>query len=282
MKQVLSILSFLLAPLLFSCDSAGDRSPAHNAQEQLRLANQATSQQQPVVPVDASALAKDFTSWYNYTYTNIRLAQDFIGLNVDDAIIPKADFLKQLEAGKVIPVKTESRQGIPAYKLFRPLHMDNDVRLTLQQMAATEMEHLNMEGRTLPDYDFEDLSGRRYNKATTLGKTVIVKCWFINCLACVQEFPALNGLVGSLKHKEGLLFLSLASDNRQALSSFLKKKPFRYAVVPNQGDYMSEKLGISAYPTHLLVNRSGKIVKVTNSLDDMLPFIKKEIGTSSL
>jgi peroxiredoxin len=148
-------------------------------------------------------------------------------------------------------------------------------------MAATEKEHFNMEGKLLPPYDFKDLKGKRYNKATTAGKTVLLKCWFINCFACVQEFPELNKLVDRYKDKDNLLFVSLASDSQQALSSFLVKKPFNYAVVPDQGGYMSEQLGITAYPTHLLVDKSGKIIKVTNAIEDMLPFIEKQVGINT-
>jgi hypothetical protein len=276
------IIAFLLLPLLFSCNSSNREAPSDKTLKQTERANEETSQFQMNFPVDAATISNDFGTWYNYTYTNIRLAQDFIGLDVDSTVMQKANFLEQLESGKLIPLKISLQRNLPVYKLFRTQQLDKDIELTIKQMAATEKEHINMEGKALPTYDFKDLNGRHYNKATTLGKTLLLKCWFINCFACVQEFPELNKLVKSFQGKDDLLFVSLASDSNQALSSFLMKKPFSYAVVPNQGTYMSEQLGITAYPTHLLVDKSGKIVKVTNSIDDMLPFIKKLVGSSML
>lgn len=32
---------------------------------------------------DWKTLTKDFMTWYNYTYYNIQLSQDFIGLDID-------------------------------------------------------------------------------------------------------------------------------------------------------------------------------------------------------
>ena len=47
--------------------------------------------------------------------------------------------------------------------------------------------------------------------------------------------------------------------------------------MPYEGEYMTDKLEIGIYPTHILVNRNGKIVKVTNTLEDMIPSLEREI-----
>ncbi len=73
-----------------------------------------------------------------------------------------------------------------------------------------------------------------------------------------------------------MLFISLAMDSKQDLISFLNKQQFKYAVVPEQKRYMEEDLGISEYPTHILIDKNGKIVKVVNSVEDIIPFLKKE------
>jgi len=65
------------------------------------------------------------------------------------------------------------------------------------------------------------------------------------------------------------------------LISFLNTKDFKYAVVPDKEKYMSEQLRITAYPTHILVGKNGKIVKVVNAITDLVPFIEKQAGKSS-
>lgn len=142
-------------------------------------------------------------------------------------------------------------------------------------MALTEIEHLEMEGKELPAYNFTDLNGKTYNESNTKGKIIILKCWFIHCVACVKEFPELNKLVDEYKNRSDIQFVSLATDSKEKLTLFLKTKEFKYAVVPEQEKFMSEQLHITSYPTHILIGKDGKIVKVVNSIDELTPFIKK-------
>ena len=72
-----------------------------------------------------------------------------------------------------------------------------------------------------------------------------------------------------MKNRDDIQFISLATDNQQELLSFLKTKEFKYAVVADKEKYMTEQLKISAYPTHILVDKNGKIVKVVNAIDDL-------------
>jgi peroxiredoxin len=154
--------------------------------------------------------------------------------------------------------------------------LQTDIKNTMVQMAQTAMTLQNMEGKELPAYHFTDLNGKTYNNHNMKGNVMLIKCWFINCVACVKEFPELNRLVGRYKNRSDVKFISLASDSKTELTAFLKKKPFNYAVVPKMGNYMSEQLNVNAYPLHLLVDKQGKIVKATNSIEDMLPYFEKE------
>lgn len=278
MKKSTSTIALLFATLLLACHGDNKFGPEKELQEPSGTVDQHALQGQVHFDVDVAAMTKDFATWYNYTHTNIRLSRPFVGMNEAADVVSKADFLQLLERGGSLPFKVAMRQQLPVYQLFRVKELDNDIQLTVQQMATTEQALGNMEGKPLPAYDFRDIKGIRYNRFTTAGKTLLLKCWFINCFACVQEFPELNKLVASYQGNDDVLFISLASDSEHALSSFLKKKPFSYAVIPEQDSYMSEQLGITAYPTHILVDKSGKIVKATHSLDDMLPFLNRQMG----
>lgn len=134
-----------------------------------------------------------------------------------------------------------------------------------------------MEGQQIPEFNFTDLNGNKYNTTTTKGKILLLKCWFINCIACVKEFPECNKLVDDYKDRNDVLFISLASDTRNELKKFLNTKVFKYAVIPQMDNYMTNQLNINMYPTHLLVGRTGKIIKVANSVEELEPFLKKEI-----
>ena len=99
--------------------------------------------------------------------------------------------------------------------------------------------------------------------------------------ACVKEFPELNKLVDEYHGRNDIVFISLALDTKENLLKFLEKKEFKYASVPEMKNYMDKKLNITQYPTHLLIDRNGKIMKVVNRIDDLIPFIKIEAGKNT-
>ena len=104
-----------------------------------------------------------------------------------------------------------------------------------------------------------------------------MKCWFIHCVACVREFPECNKLVDENANRKDILFISLASDSKKDLTKFLKTKQFKYAAIPETDNYMTAKLNIDEYPTHLLIDKTGKIIKVVNSIEELEPFLKKRL-----
>jgi thiol-disulfide isomerase/thioredoxin len=215
-------------------------------------------------------------TWYNYTYYNVRLSQDFIGLDIDSIKIDKTAFLNKLMLGNAVAFKTKILRGKPVYQLFNINSADESIKATVKQMASTEMRHYKMEGIEIPEFNFTDLNGKVYNKLSTTGKKVVLKCWFIHCVACVKEFPELNKLVDENHGRDDILFISLAMDSKQDLIKFLDTRKFKYAVIPEMKNYMVDKLNVTEYPTHLLIDGNGKIIKVVNRIDDLTPFLNKE------
>jgi peroxiredoxin len=229
----------------------------------------------------APNLTKDFMTWYNYTYYTIRLSQDFIGLDIDSIKIDKMTFLNKLLNDNVVAFKTKIWRGQSVYQLFKLNSNDENIKATIKQMASAEIAHFKMEGVEIPEFHFTDINGKVYDKSSTKGKIVVLKCWFIHCVACVKEFPELNKLVDDNNGRSNILFISLASDSKNDLIKFLETKEFKYATVPEMSNYMTDKLNITEYPTHLLIDREGKIKKVVNSIEDLVPFLKNEIVRTS-
>jgi thiol-disulfide isomerase/thioredoxin len=231
---------------------------------------------------DVAALQRSYPDWYRYTYYNIHLAQDFVGLDADSSVVEKPEFLAKLTDGNYIPIKVASRNGTPYYRLYRLESQQSSIQSTIRQLAGYEIANTAMEGNPLPAYGFTDLEGKRYDPTTTRNKVLVLKCWFIGCVACVEEFPELNQLVEKYRAHPDVAFVSLAMDSPPLLRAFLTRKPFGYAVVPNMEKYMENSLGIRMYPTHILVDRAGTIVKVTNSVEDLEPFLEKQMKMSLL
>lgn len=279
MKQVCTILILWIFQFILSCNNVDS---TKHSKRQLNETNKIKLQSEKVFNVNAEAILKDFKTWYNYTYFNIHLARDFIGLDTDSSTMTKTDFLTRLTKGKLVPLKTGLRNNLPIYKLYKLTNNNPDIRSTIKQLASIELSNCKMEGKELPSFNFTDINGKLYNKSTTHQKIVVLKCWFIHCVACVKEFPELNKLVDEYKQSSDILFISLAMDSKQDLIPFLKKRQFKYAVVPEKETYMLKDLGISIFPTHVLIGKNGKIVKVVNAVDDLIPFLRQETAKSML
>jgi len=231
--------------------------------------------------VDFKALEADFTKWWSYHSNHISLSFDFIGLNEKSNRITKKQFLEKLITGHYIPLKVKSNTKIKTYKLFKlDSEADKSIGRTIMNESLTNLKYLKMEGQELPKFEFIDLTGNHYNNDNTKGKTIILKTWFINCKACIAEFPELNEFVDKYKTADDIIFLSLALDSKSQLESFLQKRNFKYQVVPNQRDLI-EKLNLQIYPTHIIVNKNGTVKKVFNKASEMIAFFENKVKNQS-
>jgi len=223
------------------------------------------------------AILKDMISFLTYQERNVRLSDDFTALNTDFEIITKESFLKLLSSGEYLPVRLISKDSISYYRLYQLDGSANaDIRLTLKSWGIRELALLKLEGTSLPDFNFIDLQGNVFTKETTKGKILVLKCWYIGCQACVKEMPDLNDMVNQYKDHKDILFVSLAFDSKDELTAFLREKPFLYTVVPDQQDFMTNVLHLHTYPTHFIINKQGKIIKVVNDSKALVVALKKE------
>lgn len=235
---------------------------------------------QPVVdessrPTSFAAFTKNFDTWYRYTYYGIRLGRDFNGLDAAGRPLVRKAFLEKLATGKFLAMRQSAgRSGVPTYRLHAyagPGRVE-DIWTTSKQLAEIELKNMRYEGQPLPSYDFVDLNGVRYTPATTRGKILVLKCWYISCIACVKEFPALNALAD--QHPD-VLFVSLARDKPDQLREFLKNRELKAAVVPSATGYMLGTLELQGFPTHFVVGRDGKVLRVTNDAGDLARALAK-------
>ncbi len=228
-------------------------------------------------PVEAPEhILKDFNSFWSYI-NEVVFFEDFTAFDTASAIISKEDFLSALKSGQYLPLKLHTKAGIPGYRLHLISPSTGiDIMSAMKGWAAAEYFHYKMEGEKLPAFDFTDLEGRSYNPENNKGKILVIKCWFVNCQPCVAEMPELNKMVSQYKKRDDIIFVSLALDPEEKLRAFVKKKKFKYAVVASQRKYIMQDLHTVAFPTHIVVNKEGLIVKVVNEYAQLESILLKE------
>lgn len=236
---------------------------------------------QPVSPgkplVSPEEISKDVMSWVRYDAGHLRLSGDFKAYNQNASLISKDQFLKQLASGSCLPVKLSANDGVLKYQLYKmPVKTESSLKEVIKDYGKRYYNYYKREGQPIPGFNFKDVGGKFYSKLNTKGKIVVLKCWFIACTACVEEMPRLNQVVDQYKNRKDVVFISLAFDSKKKLDVFLKKTKFSYAVVPDQESYMRDQLQVNSYPTHLIVNKKGRIAKVVNNAEDMIRALNKE------
>lgn len=227
--------------------------------------------------IDTEDIQKSFDNWEAYTKENIDLMSTFTPLDDEGAIMEKGIFLTLLRTGAYIPVKSE-KDGKVLYQLTGiDDSADEKIKKSIVSKASIAHQYFKMEGKKLPDYNFVDLKGKAHNKADTKGKLLVIKCWFITCKVCVEEFPELNELVDKYKDDK-IEFVSLAFDKKDELVEFLKTKEFKYPTIPEQKDYMAKKLKVKQYPTHLIVDANGVIIKMVSNVKTLTSELERIMG----
>lgn len=125
-----------------------------------------------------------------------------------------------------------------------------------------------------PTFKVSSLDGKIFSSPDLKGKIVVLNLWFVNCPFCVEEIKLLNKVVDDYQNNKDVVFIGLATNNKNELEKFLKKNPFKYNIVANAGDLMlfgfGEKQKDGSYylpfPSHIVINRDGKITVKTNGI----------------
>jgi peroxiredoxin len=242
-----------------------------------------TSFATPVNPgapvVKPTVILKTRDNFFDYIGTHFFiLTRDITAYDLASKVISKRAFFEKLSTGNYLPLRLSSTDGKLYYKLYKiGSKVPKEMGSYIQSYSATFLEHFNREGKPFPNFNFVDIKGNKYTTASTKGKTVVLKCWFIGCHRCEEEMPELNNLMAQYKNRKDIIFLSLAIDSKPKLEAFLKRKRFDYPIVANQEKFMSKKMQVDAYPTHFIINKNGVIISVVDNPDEIEYALKNKI-----
>lgn len=232
--------------------------------------------------VEPETILSSSTEFINYWRLYLDLSKDFTGFDTEGNEISKKSFLKELGTGKYLPVRLSSDSSLYYYRLYKiNTPIDNYTKYALMGFGNNGYNHYLWEGATLPEINFQALSGKWYNRQTMFGKLVILDFWFIGCTACVREMPRLNHLVDSYKNSN-VLFLSIAFDKENDLRHFLKKTEFKFEVISDTTEFLNNKFGIVYYPSQVIIGKDGKVIKILDDhyhrRENLFSILKEQAG----
>ncbi|MEM9000560.1 MAG: TlpA disulfide reductase family protein [Bacteroidota bacterium] len=164
--------------------------------------------------------------------------------------------------------------------LFTPIGFH--VKVFINTVFAGRVDSLASENRKkLHDYHWQltDIEENAFFFEQNKGKVVLISFWATWCPPCIAEMPDLVSLYND--YHEKMVFMFVASDQRNHVINFLEKKAYEIPVY-FQNSEAPQLLNSERLPATYIIGKNGEIVvaeigaakwnskKVTTLLDELL------------
>lgn len=117
-------------------------------------------------------------------------------------------------------------------------------------------------GKEAKDFTLEDINGHQQTLSSLRGRYVLLDFWGSWCVNCIAAFPKLKAFYD--QHRDKLEIVGVAfHDNKDDWKESVRKNELPWLLVLDAEDSVSERYGIVAAPTYVLIDPEGKVVEWT-------------------
>lgn len=162
-------------------------------------------------------------------------------------------------------------------KVFELLSTQDDMFKNHLLNPYAKIEHL----LSVDQFDFSEYAV--YDREKQLSpiefpknNRYLIDFWFVNCLPCAKEHKIIKDKLEWLDIENvGLIGISTDTDHEK-WNDYLKQKEYRWKNYREQEDddkKLATNLLINVYPTYLLIDEKGNILRRSNSFSEIEAFI---------
>ena len=125
-------------------------------------------------------------------------------------------------------------------------------------------------GVEAPDFIATDArTGKILNLKTFKGKIIVLDFWYVSCMPCRTLMPKLQQLQHKFnKDKVVVVGVNVRDRTAKEIIQFLNEKQILYAQLYESGQFLALDYKLKAFPTTLVLDRTGKIKLVEIGLGD--------------
>lgn len=109
------------------------------------------------------------------------------------------------------------------------------------------------------DFTLKDVNGKKVTLSALKGKIVMVNFWATWCPPCKKEMADLD-LIYTHYQSQGLVILSISSENPFLVGSFLNGKNYHPTVLLDDGGKVTKQFHVDGLPRSFVFDRDGKLV----------------------
>ena len=174
------------------------------------------------------------------------------------------------DAKLVYQAEDGSALTYPEFKKRADTHVGFEIIKDLTKGTATLRFGSHFKGSEekiatrMPAIDFTDIAGRRIRSADLAHKPSLFSFFFDSCVPCIKEVPILNAF--ARQHPE-YNYLAITFDSKTAAQGFVKQHKLEWPVVADAKKFI-ESVGVSSFPTYLLVGADGRLLAHGSGLDE--------------
>lgn len=190
------------------------------------------------------------------------VVMNYIKANPDkDAAAYLTTYLQSGMEGGATLLTDRARNGVMA-----PYLASLKKRIEAQKMQE-EQANAIAEGTMAPEFTLKDINGNDLTLSSLRGKYLVLDFWGSWCHWCIKGMPDMKDAYS--KYKEKVEFLGIAcNDKEDKWKDAVKKNELPWLHVINDGDVdVSALYGIQGYPTKIVIDPDGKVIKVVEGED---------------
>ena len=121
---------------------------------------------------------------------------------------------------------------------------------------------------TRAEFRLQTLDGRKIGPGDFPGQVVVVDFWATWCGPCHIQARILEAVHKDYNGKKVQFLAANVGEDEDTVKSFVRSKPFPYPVLLDSNSAVSDKLGVLALPTLMVVDTKGRIAFLRAGVTD--------------
>lgn len=125
------------------------------------------------------------------------------------------------------------------------------------------------------EYSFINKEGKVEKLTTNAAEYYVLDFWFLACPPCIEQHKEIKTQLDRLKQQK-IEFIGISTDkNLEKWKSYLEKHEYTWPnFLQDRGKTITDQLGISGFPTYLILDKTGKILEMNSSFSNVLKWFK--------